>query len=235
MTAPQDQAAGDHTIPVALPAQLHDAGLEDWFAERVRPLVGGEAEDFVDGTWGGPGDGLSSGELDAVVSRMRRCDGAPERATLTLMAGWNAGYVAWVIASAMLRDGVLVRASRPGVLRALRHPDGWCTDARLGADAEVAAAAGHPWCGRPGVETLPDRASWKPRRLRRSSGRARRSSRCSPRGRAVAARVCGRRSPTASAARLTRCMTPSLRSRRIRSSARPSGSSTPRARVEAAT
>ena len=41
----------------------------------------------------------------------------------------------------------------------LRHPHGWCADARLGADAEVAVAAGHPWCGRPGVETLPDRAS----------------------------------------------------------------------------
>ena len=41
----------------------------------------------------------------------------------------------------------------------LRQPGGWCADARLGADGEVAVAAGHPWCGRPGVETLPDRAS----------------------------------------------------------------------------
>ena len=66
MTVAQDQAAGDHTIPVALPAQLHDTGLEDWFAERVRPLVGHEAEDCVEGTWGCPGDGLGSEELDAV-------------------------------------------------------------------------------------------------------------------------------------------------------------------------
>jgi hypothetical protein len=159
MTAPQDQAAGDHTIPVALPAQLHEAGLEDWFAQRVRPLVGDEAEDCADGAWGGLGDGLSSDELDAVVTRMRRCAGAPERATLTMMVGWNAGYVAWALASAVLRDGVLVRASRPRALSVLRHPDGWCADARLGVAAEVAVAAGHPWCGRPGVETLPDRAA----------------------------------------------------------------------------
>ncbi len=156
---PQGEAAGDHTIPVALPAQLHDAGLEDWFAERVRPLVGDEAEDCVDGAWGGPGEGLSSEELDAIVSHMRRCDGAPERAALTMLAGWNAGYVAWVIASAMLRDGVLVWASRPGVLSVLRRRHGWCADARLGTAAEVAVATGHPWCGRPAVETLPDRAS----------------------------------------------------------------------------
>lgn len=153
-----DMTSSDGNV-LTWPARLHHAGLEEWFAERVRSLVGDEEENCDDGVWGDLGDGFSSEELDAVVTRMRRCDGAPERATLTMMAGWNAGYVAWVIASAVLRDGVLVRASRPGVMSVLRHPDGWCADARLGAAAEVAVAAGHPWCGRPGVETLPDRAS----------------------------------------------------------------------------
>lgn len=159
MTRPPHAAAGTQTIPVGLPEHLRDARLEDWFAERVRPLVADHAEDCADGTWGDVGDGLSDSELDAIVERMRRCDGAPERATLTMMAGWSAGYVAWVVSSAVLRDGVLVRASRPGALGVLRHPDGWCGDARLGDDVEVAVAAGHPWCGRSGVETLHDRAA----------------------------------------------------------------------------
>ena len=37
------------------------------------------------------------------MNRMRRCDGAPERAALTMVAGWSAGYVAWVIASAIIK------------------------------------------------------------------------------------------------------------------------------------
>jgi hypothetical protein len=108
------------------------------------------------------------------------------------------------MASAMLRDGVLVRASRPSVLRVLRHPDGWCADARLGADAEVAVAAGHPSFGRSGVETLPDRASVDAEAI------AEIVQACTPIIEVLATRsrrgrtICGRGSPAASAARLTR-------------------------------
>jgi hypothetical protein len=53
---------------------------------------------------------------------------------------------------------VLVAASRPGAVLALRHPDGYYQDVRLiGAHAYVSAA--HPWAGRPDVETLTDHAA----------------------------------------------------------------------------
>jgi hypothetical protein len=133
------------------------------------------------------------------------------------------------MASVMLRDGVLVRASRPSVLRVLRHPDGCCADARLGADAEVAVATGHPSSGRSASRRSPIERRWRPRRSQRSSGRARRS-----RGarHAVAPWPRGsvrRGSPAASAARLTRCMTSSTDPMDT-VIARPSGSGTPRAR-----
>jgi len=86
---------------------------------------------------------------------MRRSDGAPARTALTILAGWRAGYVAWVIAVALLRDGVLVR---PAALRVLRHPDGWCGDACVVA-GQIVVVAGHPWSLRAGVGTVADHAA----------------------------------------------------------------------------
>jgi hypothetical protein len=139
-------------LPRALPAHLRDAAIEAWFDERVRPLVS-----FRDagGTWGTVADGLTDGALATIEDRMRRADGAPPRTALTILAGWRAGYLAWVLAVALLRDGVLVR---PRALRVLRHPDGWCGDACLVA-AEVVVVAGHPWSSRAGVATVADRAA----------------------------------------------------------------------------
>ena len=54
------------------------------------------------------------------VPRARR-----PRVALTWLAGWRAGYVASVITAGVVRDAVLVRAGRPGVLRVRRHTEGW--------------------------------------------------------------------------------------------------------------
>jgi hypothetical protein len=128
------------------------ASIRGWFEERVRPLVGFGDE----GDWQAVDDTLDEPALDTVVERVHERDGSPPRAALTMLAGWTAGYVAGVIAIGVMRDGVLVRAARPGVLRVLRHPDGWYGDARLGAE-HVAVAAEHPWAGR--SEVVPELAA----------------------------------------------------------------------------
>jgi len=127
---------------------------DQWFAERVRPLVA-----FATG-----GDWLPAtllpdeAELARVKQRLLRAEGAPARVALTWLAGWRAGYMASVIATGVVRDAVLVGAGRPGVLRVRRHSEGWLCDAEL-SDPCVAVVAGHPWAGRPGVETVADRAA----------------------------------------------------------------------------
>lgn len=124
-----------------------------WFDERVGPLVGAECDECAAGEWvradAVPGDD----ELAAVERRLARADGAPPRTALTIMVGWWCGYLASVIAAGVIRDGILLRVARPGALEVLRHPDGWLGDARPIAPG-VAVAEGHPWCGRPGVETV---------------------------------------------------------------------------------
>jgi hypothetical protein len=148
---PDDERAGN-ALASALPARLRDAAIEDWFDERVRPFVA-----FPSGaeTWGAIADGFTDSALATIEERMRRSDGAPPMTALTVLAGWTAGYVAWTVALAVLRDGVLVR---PATLRVLRHHDGYCADARL-AGGRAVVAAGHPWSSRRDVATVADPAA----------------------------------------------------------------------------
>ncbi len=144
-------------LPLGVPADLRDASLQAWFDERVRPLVFREAEEGAVGRWEAVEDGLTDTALAEFEERMRD-EGAPARAALTIFAGWSAGYVAGMITIGVLRDGVLVRTSRPGALRVLRHSGGWYGDVRLGA-AEGVVVAGHPWSARCDVITVADRSA----------------------------------------------------------------------------
>jgi hypothetical protein len=121
--------------------------IADWFDQRVRPLVGAEG---LTGTWQSPAERLDAADLELVAERLRSRDAVPARAALTMLAGWTAGYVAWVIAIGVVRDRVLVRASAPSALRVLRHADGYYFDARLARPC-VAVEADHPWAARPEV------------------------------------------------------------------------------------
>ena len=152
-----DKDRTTEALPVGFPAHLRDASLRAWFDERVRPLVFREAEEGAGGRWEAVEDGLTDGALAGFEERMRE-EGAPARAALTIFAGWSAGYVAGMIAAAVLRDGVLVRTSRPGALQVLRHLGGWYGDVRLGA-AEAVVAVGHPWSARRDVVTVADQSA----------------------------------------------------------------------------
>lgn len=145
-------------LPVAFAEHLRDAPIGDWFDERVRPLVGGQAGEGGEGAWEPLADVVSDDALQELEARLLRRDGVPARAAHSMFAGWSAGYLAWTIAIGVLRDGVLVAASRPGAVLVLRHPDGYYHDVRL-IDAHAYVSAAHPWAGRPDVKTLTDHAA----------------------------------------------------------------------------
>jgi hypothetical protein len=121
-----------------------------WFDERIRPLVRFEE---LDGEWIALGERLEAADLAEIEATLLRRDGAPARVAMTLLTGWTAGYLAWILALGVLRDGVLVRA---GDLRLLRHAEGWLFDARLAEDAVVVVADDHAWAGRSGVAVVAD-------------------------------------------------------------------------------
>jgi len=139
----------------APPSPAARGDVRAWFDERVRPLVNEAAQLCAGGAWLPARTVPSDDELAAVERRLARTDGAPPRTAMTYLAGWWPGYLGSVVAAGAVRDGVVVRASRPGVLEVLVHPEGWPGDARLAAPA-VAVAARHPWAGRAGVEVLAD-------------------------------------------------------------------------------
>jgi hypothetical protein len=132
---------------MTLPAHLVEAPVAEWFDQRVRPLIGAEG---LTGSWQGAAERLGDADLQLVAESLRERDGLPARAALTMLAGWTAGYVAWLIGIGVLRDGVLVRASAPSALRVLRHSDGYYFDARLARPC-AAVAPDHPWASRPDV------------------------------------------------------------------------------------
>jgi hypothetical protein len=133
---------------------MTEATPVEWFEQRVRPLIGAA---LGSGTWQGAAERLEVADLQLVAASLRSRDGLPARAALTMLAGWTAGYAAWVIAIGVVRDRVLVRASAPGALRVLRHPDGYYFDAQLGRPC-AAVEPDHPWAGRPDVSVVPDGA-----------------------------------------------------------------------------
>jgi hypothetical protein len=78
--------------------------IAGWFDQRVRPLIGAEG---LTGTWQGPAERLGAADLELVARRLGSRDALPARAALTMLAGWTAGFVAWVIAIGVVRERVL--------------------------------------------------------------------------------------------------------------------------------
>jgi hypothetical protein len=124
----------------------------DWFERRVRPLVG---EPGSEGIWQPAGTVPPDAALAAIEDAMRRDARAPARAAMTMTAGWLAGWTAWVLAVGVLRDGILVRASRPGVLDLLLHPEGYLCDARVRRH-DCVVVEGHGWDGRASTTVVAD-------------------------------------------------------------------------------
>jgi hypothetical protein len=140
------------------PSPAAQRDVRAWFDERVRPLLAEDAQAASGQAWLPATFVPGEDELEALERQLARADGAPPRTAMTLVVGWWPGHLAAVVALGAVRDGVLVRAARTGVLEVLRHPDGWLADTRL-AEVAVAVCAGHPWAGRPGVEVLADRSA----------------------------------------------------------------------------
>jgi hypothetical protein len=92
--------------------------------------------------------------LRRVHSRLMLEEGLPARAAATYLAGWIGGGLADAVGFGLALAGAGFLASNDRV-RWHQHPGGWMDRVDLG-DPRVVVPAGHPWSGRPGVDTVDD-------------------------------------------------------------------------------